>query len=181
MRVLRISRALLLAIAGDGEAEFVIGDLDEEFAVIAEERGQREAGRWYLRQVVRSTIPLIVLRARSGELMEALLAGLLAALPLWLCDRLWCFIYSQIPLKDGLGRAPGMLACNLAVLAIGALLAGAAARSRARAISVALASLLTTAVAVAASASAAPPLYIALAMTVAPAGGLLSFSWRRSR
>jgi hypothetical protein len=113
--------------------------------------------------------------------MEALLAGLLAALPLWLCDRLWCIIYSQIPLKGGLGRAPAILACNLVFLAMGTMLAGAAARTRARAMPVALASLLTTAVAIAASASAAPPLYVALAMAVAPAGGLLSFSWRRSR
>jgi hypothetical protein len=34
-------------------------------------------------------------------------------LPMLLLDRLWCLIYSLIPLKDGLDRAPGFLVANI--------------------------------------------------------------------
>ena len=100
-------RWLLYAVAGESELEYVLGDLEEEYAEMARARGRRAAARWYAGQVVRSILPLLALRVRSGEATHALVAGLAgAAIPLWLCDRLWSFVYSQIPLKDSAGRTP---------------------------------------------------------------------------
>jgi hypothetical protein len=69
MMALRLSRALLLLVAGDGEAEFVADDLDEEFAGMAEECGRHAAEWWYVRQVLRSAIPLLDLE-RLKKLVE---------------------------------------------------------------------------------------------------------------
>jgi hypothetical protein len=93
-------RWLLYAVAGESELEYVLGDLDEEYAEMARARGRRAAARWYAGQVLRSILPLLALRVRSGEATHALMAGLAgAAMPLWLCDRLWSFVYSQIPFE----------------------------------------------------------------------------------
>ena len=63
---------LLLAIAGGTEAEFVAGDLAEDFAFICSQRGRRAARRWYTWQVASSLPALITLRMRSGELTGAM-------------------------------------------------------------------------------------------------------------
>ena len=162
-------RWVLYAVAGEPELEFVLGDLDEEYAEMARARGRRAAARWYAGQVVRSIVPLLALRVRSGEATHALIAGLAgAAVPLWLCDRLWSFLYSQIPLKDGAGRTPAQFALTLGLLCVCAAAAGATAGNRARAIAVSASTALMTATALAAATGATPFSYAAFALVLAP-------------
>jgi len=175
-----VSRWLLAAAAGD-EAEFVVGDIEEEWSEIAAERGKWMAKRWLLAQALRSAAPLLGARVRSGEMTGVLIAGVLgSALPLWLCHRLWQFVASQIPFKDGTEREAWQLAVNLMVLCACAALAGLSTRTRSSAAAVA--------VAVAALASstlwligAQPALYIFLALVAAPATVLAGGHWRRLR
>jgi hypothetical protein len=175
-----MTRWLLYAVAGEAEAEFVLGDLEEEFLEIARLRGRRSARRWYASQVLRSILPLLALRIRSGELMHALVAGLGAGAPLWLADRLWTFLYSQIPLKDGVERTPAQFGVTLAVLCACAAAAGATARTRERAIAVCLSAILMTAAALAVSTGSTPALFVAMALLLAPLSASL-WHWRRSR
>ena len=82
---------LLLAVAGEREAEFVAGDLHEEFLYLCATRGARAGRRWYSWQVWRSLFSLWGLRMRHGEATHVVAAaGLGVALPLLLLDRLWC-------------------------------------------------------------------------------------------
>src|SRR5258708_23130273 len=129
-----LARLLLLAVAGENETEFVAGDFHEEFIYLCATRGRPAGSRWYAGQVLRSIVTLLGLRMRSGEARHLVLALLGVAVPLLLLDRLWCFVHSQIPLKDGLERAPGFLAVNLGCVCIFAALCGAAGRSFHRAI-----------------------------------------------
>jgi hypothetical protein len=176
------SRLLLLALAGEMEAEFVAGDLYEEFADVAARLGKPSANHWYWRQVVRSAAPLLGMRVRSGEMTVAVLAGMAgAALPLWVLDRLWALVYSLIPLKDGLDRATGFLAANLICLCLGAALSGISARTRARAIAGAGCALAAAGLALWTSIGATPWLYAVLALVAAPASSMSAFAWRRSR
>jgi len=100
------------------------------------------------------------------------------AVPLLLLDRLSCFVYSQIPLKDGLDRASGFLAVNVVYGCIFAALCGAAAQSFHRAI-------LTAAAAAAAAfalwmaVGATPAAYVWLVLLMVPASSLLAFTWRK--
>ena len=181
MKPARISQLLLLAAAGELQAEFVAGDLEEEFADLARKSGRAAAQRWYLRQVLGSILPLMSLRMRSGELTMALLAALGSAAPLWALDRLWRFVYSEIPLKDGIGRAPGLLAVNLACLAVSAAWNGRSMRSRPRAILCAAFTAFAAGLALWTSAGATPAVYVVLALAAAPAGSLSGFRWRRTR
>jgi hypothetical protein len=112
MRPPTLAMLLLIAVTGENESEFVAGDLHEEFIYLCATRGHRAGRRWYSRQVLRSVITLLGLRMRSGEAMQLSAAVLSVAVPLLLLDRLWCFVYSQIPLKDGLERTPGFLAAK---------------------------------------------------------------------
>jgi hypothetical protein len=119
-----IARALLLAVAGETWADCVAGDLEEEFKLVCQTRDRAAGARWYFWQVVRSVTPLMRLRMRSGGLRQTTLVALLSvAVPLLLLDRLWSFIYSQIPFKDGTGRAPEFLAVNLISVCLGAAIA----------------------------------------------------------
>jgi hypothetical protein len=121
----RAAELLLLAIAGDSEAEFVAGDLAEDFGCIFRQRGPGAARRWYAWQVARSAPALMVLRMRSGELTGTVLRATLGVLlPLVALDRLWRFVYSQIPLKDGFERAPVMLTVNVLLVALCSWMAG---------------------------------------------------------
>ena len=61
----RLSRFLLLAAAGASEAEFVAGDLYEEFTEVAKFRGASVAQQWYFRQVLRSIVPLLTVQFRE--------------------------------------------------------------------------------------------------------------------
>ena len=177
-----VARALLLVVAGDHEAEFVAGDLEEEFVQICEMRGRFEGSRWYISQVVRSAASLLRLRLRSGELTHVILAAALgAALPLMLLDRLWCFVYSQIPLKDGIGRAPVFLAANLLCLCFSAAIAGSTAPTAHRAVAIAAAGMASAAFATWAAVGATPPVYVLLVLLAAPASSLFAFAWRKSR
>ncbi len=129
-----LARLLLFAVAGESESEYVAGDLHEEFIYLCATRGRSAGSRWYVWQVLRSVLALLALRLRSGETRHVIVAVLGVAVPLLLLDRLWCFVHSQIPLKDGLERAPGFLAVNLVYVCVFAALCGASARSFHRAI-----------------------------------------------
>jgi hypothetical protein len=180
-----IARALLAAVAGESWAECVAGDLEEEFAERCHARDRAAGARWYLWQVIRSVAPLVRLRLRSGELRQtAAIALASVAVPLLLLDRLWSFVYSQIPLKDGTGRAPEFLAVNVLAVCAGAALAGAAETSppvAAKASARALAALAAAGFAMWFSVGRAPARYDAVVLIAAPASCLMAFGWRRSR
>jgi hypothetical protein len=176
-----IARALLLAVAGEAWAECVAGDLEEEFRQVCQARDRAAGARWYVWQVVRSVAPLLGLRMRSGELRQTMLAALVGvAVPLLLLDRLWCFVYSQIPLKDGIGRAPEFLAVNVLSVCVGAAIVGCTRKSRQAIVATALATAAAAGFAMWASAGAAPAQYSGLVLLVAPASSLIAFVRRRS-
>jgi hypothetical protein len=169
-----LARALLAVVAGEAEAECVAGDLDEEFGQPSRNR------RWYLSQVMRSLLPLLLLRVRSGELSRILLSGILgAALPLLLLDRLWCLVYSQIPLKESLDRAPGFLAVNILAMAVCASISGFQARSIRQGASGAMVAMASAGVALWACNGSAPAAYAVLVLLFAPAGWMLGSLLRR--
>jgi hypothetical protein len=174
-----LARLLLLAMAGENETEFVAGDLHEEFISLCATRGRPAGSRWYAWQVLRSVVALLGLRMRSGEARHLVLAVLGVAVPLLLLDRLWCFVHSQIPLKDGLDRAPGYLAVNLVYLCIFAALFGAAARSFHRAILTSGATAASAAFVLWMAVGEAPAAYVWLLLLLAPASTLLAFTWRK--
>jgi hypothetical protein len=174
-----LARLLLLAVAGESESEFVAGDLHEEFIYLCATRGRPAGSRWYAWQVLRSVWTLLLLRMRSGEARHLVLAVLGVAVPLLLLDRLWCFLYSQIPLKDGLERAPAFLAVNLVYVCIFAALCGAAARSFHRAILTSAATTASAAFALWMAVGGAPSAYVGLVLLMAPASSLLAFTWRK--
>jgi hypothetical protein len=177
-----LAQALLMAVAGPCEAEYIAGDLEEEFAIVRKISGSTAAGRWYTWQVVRSVCALLHLRIRSGEFTQtALLASLGVAAPLLLLDRLWRFVYSQIPLKDGLERAPEFLVVNALCGCVCAAILGAWAGSKARAVALAFAAAAAVLVAVWASAASAPAAYVVTLALTAPASALIGFAWRKSR
>jgi hypothetical protein len=191
MRPPLLAQTLLMAVAGPGEAEYVAGDLEEEFAMIREARGRGAARRWYAWQVARSVCALLQLRVRSGELTQVvLIVSFSVAVPLLVLDRLWQFVYSQIPLKDGLHRAPEFLLFNaLCVCACAAALgawaasrwAGSRSGSKSRALALAFAAAIAALAALWAGAANTPAAYgVTLALAV-PASALLTFAWRKSR
>jgi len=177
-----LAQAILMAIAGPCEAEFISGDLEEEFAMLRQASGPAAARRWYAWQVARSVSALLQLRVRSGELTQiALLASLAVAAPLLLLDRLWQFVYSQIPLKDGLGRAPEILAFNALIACACAAALGASAKSRPCAAALAFAAGVAVPVALCAGAASVPPAYVVALALAIPASTLLTFARRKSR
>ena len=176
-----LARALLAAVAGEAEAECVAGDLDEEFAYLSRNLGRFTVNRWYISQVLRSLVPLLRLRVRSGELSQVLLSAVLGVtLPLLLLDRLWCLVYSQIPLKDGVDRAPGFLAVNIAVLCVGCAVGGFQTRCIRQAISSAVLAIAAAGIALWASIGFAPAAYALLVLLVAPSGAIFGSMLRRS-
>jgi hypothetical protein len=97
-------------LAGQVLPEEAAGDLAEEFVLMASGTRPGRARRWYRWQVIRSAVT-----PHPGTL-TATAGGIL--LPLLVLDRLWAAIYSQIPLRDGLGREPWMLGVNIVVAAL---------------------------------------------------------------
>jgi len=175
------ARFLLLAAAGEDQAEFVAGDLHEEFLILCATRGRPAGSRWYVRQVLRSVRTLAAMRLRSGEAAHLVAATLAVAAPLLLLDRLWRFVYSQIPLKDGLGRAPGFWAVNLVCICVCAAVCGSLARNVHRAVGAAVAAAVAAACALWCGAATIPAAYAGLIVLAAPASSLTVFAWRRSR
>ena len=175
-----LARALLAAVAGEGEAECVAGDLEEEYAGLSPHLGRSGMNRWYVSQVIRSLLPLLRLRVRSGELSAVLLGPVLgAALPLLLLDRLWCMVYSQIPLKESVDRAPEFLAVNLLALCVSAAISGSHTRSMRQASVKAVVASAAAGVAIWASAGSTPAAYALLVMLLAPAGSMFGCVLRR--
>jgi len=173
---------VLWAVAGEHEAEFVAGDLHEEFLLLCAIEGRSTGSRWYVRQVLRSAATLLGLRFRSGEAAHLVAAALVAvAMPLLLLDRLWSFVYSHIPLKDGLERAPGFWAANLVCVCVCAAVCGSLAQSLPRAAGVALAGAIGAACAMWCSAAPPPYVYAGLVILAAPASSMAVYAWRRPR
>jgi hypothetical protein len=182
MKPPRLSQALLLAIAGSCEADCVAGDLEEEFGMIRDTHGRAAARRWYTGQVVRSVCALLGLRIRCGEFTQAaLLASLGVAAPLLLLDRLWQFVYSQIPLKDGFQRAPEFLALNAVCACVCSALLGARAGSKSQTIAFAFAAMIAALIAVWAGAASAPAPYAVVLALAVPGSVLFTFAGRKSK
>ncbi len=173
---------VLWAVAGEEEAEFVAGDLHEEFLLVYGSEGPANAARWYRRQVLLSAGALLGLRFRSGEAAHLLAAALIAvAMPLLLLDRLWSFVYAHIPLKDGLERAPVFWVANVVCVSVCAAVCGSLAHSFSRAMGVALAAAIGAACALWCSAATAPLGYVGMVILAAPASSMAVFAWRRTR
>ena len=98
--------------------------------------------------------------------------------PLLLLDRLWQFIYSQIPLKDGLHHAPEFVIFNALCVCGGAALLGAWADSKGCALTLAIAAALAVLLAVWVSAADVPTTYVVTLALAVPASTLLTFAWR---
>jgi Sec-independent protein secretion pathway component TatC len=109
---MKLARMVLIAAAGRSHAECVTGDLEEEFVAICASRGISAGNRWYASQVIRSVIPLSGLWLRS-----AALHAICVAAPMILVDRLWRFVYSQIPLKDASVRDTAPYLVSMALIA----------------------------------------------------------------
>jgi len=182
-----LARIFLLAVAGENEAEFVCGDLHEEFLLQCASHGRGAGGRWYWRQAVWSAPRLLSLRIQSGELVHALLTALVCvALPLLALDRLWSLVYSQIPLKDGLDRAPAFLVANLLCLCFGAAIGGSTARSVQNAMAIAVAAIGAAAFAMWTATGSISMAYAMAVLLAAPgssslASSLVVFKRRASR
>lgn len=171
---------VLWAVAGENQAEFVAGDLHEEFLLLCAAEGRPAGSRWYVRQVLRSA--LLGLRFRSSEAAHLVAAALVAvAMPLLLLDGLWSFVYSHIPLKDGLERASGFWVANVVCVCVCAALCGSLAHSFSRAVGVAFAAAVGAACALWCSTATAPLVYAGLVILAAPASSMAVFAWRRSR
>jgi hypothetical protein len=173
---------VLWAVAGENQAEFVAGDLHEEFLLLCAAEGRPAGARWYGRQVLRSAATLLGLRFRSGEAGHLVTAALVAvAMPLLLLDRLWSFVYSSIPLKDGLERAPVFWAANVVCVCVCAAVCGSLAHSLSRAVGVAFAAAVGAACALWCSTATAPLVYAGLVILAAPASSMAVYAWRGSR
>jgi len=172
-------RLLLHAAAGEGHLDLVAGDLHEEFVYLCERLGRGAGSRWYAAQVLRSIPQLLRLRIRSGELTYLLSAMASSAVPLLLLDRFWRFVYSQIPLKDGLDRAAGFLAADVAAVCLAAAISGAMAGSRRRAAMLSMAAAAGAGIGLWASVGSAPIFYAVAVLLAAPAGSVVGFAkWR---
>jgi len=177
-----LARALLAAVAGDAEADCIAGDLYEEFTYLARTCSRYGVSRWYFSQVIRSVLPLLKLRVRSGELGGAILGATMGvALPLLLLDQLWRLVYSEIPLKDGLDRAPGFLAVNVSLVCICAAVNGFRARSERQAAFTALVSICAAGTALWISTGSTPAAYALLVLLLAPVSSILSYVLRLRR
>lgn len=143
--------------------EHVLGDLREEFALICMERGAGAARLWYARQLLLS-MPMIVGPADGAR-------ALAIVIPMMMLDRLWCFVYSLIPMKDGLERAPGFLAANVVCACLCAVLSRSSTAS----------AVAGTAVALAVAVSAEPPVYVAAALLSVAGAAHFSARLRRVR
>ena len=62
----RLARFLVRAASHRGDRRFLIEDLEEEFRRIANQRGSRDAARWYWDQALSSLLPLTRERLRSA-------------------------------------------------------------------------------------------------------------------
>ncbi|HLK63665.1 MAG TPA: permease prefix domain 2-containing transporter [Bryobacteraceae bacterium] len=174
------AQAVLTAVTGPSWADCVAGDLAEEFALIYQARGRRAAVRWYLWQAVRSAAPLMVLGIRSGELRDCTLVALASVfIPVVLMDRLWCFVYSQIPMKDGTARAPELLAANVVIACLGAAIFGLAERSGMSPQVKALSATAAAGLAVCGSVGGAPALYVSSLLVCVAASCLFGAARRR--
>jgi hypothetical protein len=174
------ARLVLWAVAGEQQAEFVTGDLHEEFLLLCAAEGRPAGSRWYGRQVLRSVSSLLALRFRSGEVAHQASTLVAVAAVVLLLDRLWSFVYSHIPLKDGLDRAPGFWAMTVVCVCVCATFFGSLAQRLTTAIGVALAAAMGAACALWLSAATAPLLYAGLVVLAAPAGSMAAFAWRRT-
>jgi hypothetical protein len=115
---------LLRPLVPGGDSHPLLGDLEEEFAEQVVPRvGASAARRWYLKQCLAATGPLLStgLAPRRAAVVASLL---LVALPLLLVELTRAYVLSQIPLKEGRGYSGDFLWLQL--LGVAALCAGVA-------------------------------------------------------
>jgi hypothetical protein len=98
----------LFALAGLSDAEYIAGDLHEEFAMRRAELGGPSAWRWYAWQVLRCLARPLALRLPAAFVALALLLALL--------DRMWRFVYTQLCAEP----VPGLGPANILGLLAGA-------------------------------------------------------------
>jgi hypothetical protein len=115
----RVARFLVRVACPERDVEFVLGDLDAEFAM------RSGPARWYWRQAVRSAGALAMMGMRRSDWEYALLAVFLAsAAPAVLMEAWWSFVLSQVPLKADAMRHGDFAAISLGLTAVLALCAG---------------------------------------------------------
>ena len=108
--------AALLSFLGVSQAEYIVGDLHEELALIRQQSGDSKAARWYAWQVSR-------LLARTLAERAAVLATLLAP-PLILLQWFWSALFGRLCLDP----APGLFQVNAICLLAGAMLVAPSCR-----------------------------------------------------
>ena len=168
-----IVRAVLWFCATESDAETIAGDLHEESVAL------RRTRWWLVRQTIRSAIPLLMMRWRSGELPSASLAAILAVtVPLRIADAFWAFIHSLVPLKADISwPAPIWIANLVLVCGCASITARGLGRETGRAF--ALISIATAALAISTGIGRAPLWYFAAVLILIPAAALLAGESRR--
>jgi hypothetical protein len=101
--------SLLFTLAGDPDAEYIAGDLREEFDLMRAEHGSGSAVRWYAWQLVRS-----LARPLARRLLGVMIV---LVLPIAMLDRAWLLVFDQLCLLP----ADGLLLVNSAGWCAGAL------------------------------------------------------------
>ena len=71
--LIRLARKVVELAAPPGQADFVIGDLDERLRRVEGERGRTRAALWYWGEALRSIGPLLTYpeRWRGGAMWES--------------------------------------------------------------------------------------------------------------
>ncbi|MDZ4799056.1 MAG: hypothetical protein SGI92_12895 [Bryobacteraceae bacterium] len=88
----------------------LLGMLPEEAAGDLVEEARTRSSAWLWWQVARS-----VWWSARGDVVPTLAAASTVLLAVLAMDRFWAWVYSLVPLRDGLGREPWMLAVNVVV------------------------------------------------------------------
>ena len=123
----QLAQALLRAAAPQPLGQFITSDLEEEFNM----QEPATANIWYWRQVLGSGVPLAGVQFRQSNWEVAALALVLATWgQIFAIDRLWCFVLSQVPLKEDITRGPVYAAICLGIAFFCTLVAGTRCTSR---------------------------------------------------
>ena len=133
----RMATALLVLVTPSDTRAVVEGDLLEEFLSIA----QPNRAAWYWKQVLRSAVPMLVMRFRQPDWHTALCTLVIYAVPVRMLDFLWKFVLSQVPLKEAAIRPAEFLMIHMALACVCAI-ASQGAVSRVNVIWLVFASLL---------------------------------------
>ncbi|MCU1238455.1 MAG: hypothetical protein JWP63_6422 [Candidatus Solibacter sp.] len=115
----RLAKWMVRTACPERDVEYVVGDLDAEFALRGGER------RWYWRQALRSVGALAMMGMRRNDWEYALLAVFVAsAAPAVLMEAWWSFMLSNVPLKADAMRHGDFAGISLGLTAVLAMCAG---------------------------------------------------------